>query len=395
MLNHDMKTFTKHILGTFFSLGLFFQLPAQEVCETISTLPPHTYDGKTTTRSLEDIIEIPVVFHLVGDETIIEDITDEQLSILTGRVNQILAGTNREILNIRSEFEHLVGQANIELYIEEILRVPSDVVFKRDFLGSANNLELAKFSVTGGSDPWNTERYLNIWIIDIFKSNGNDNNFTLGYGTPPRDLPGWPETDFIQGILLNEVSLDRPRVLAHELGHYLGLRHIAEIATGNCQDYDGIEDTPRSSTAVGCSYADSCPNGLPDMVENLMNATLENCRSVFTKGQVEFMRNTIEDYRPELFRKFEYWRPGPLPEFTMFPTMAHFQLRFAFEESDVKIVNYKIYTRDGIMVESGKFLGNSRGQLLLPADLTAGLYFIQLEFQNGTVMKKFIRSKTM
>ena len=74
------------------------------------------------------------------------------------------------------------------------------------------------------------------------------------------------------------------KILVHEAGHYLGLRHI--WGDGDCNHDDFISDTPKSINHAGfiCNYnANTCVdniNGvdLNDMVENYMDYSSANCQ---------------------------------------------------------------------------------------------------------------------
>src|SRR6185436_13006396 len=84
------------------------------------------------------------------------------------------------------------------------------------------------------------------------------------------------------------------RTLTHEMGHYLGLRHIwgDELFEDNCSLDDGIDDTPNcgSGDQYSCDYeANTCesslPDDMPDMLENYMDYTKDHCYNMFTQDQ--------------------------------------------------------------------------------------------------------------
>ena len=192
------------------------------------------------------------------------------------------------------------------------------------FGGQQNNMDDMKNPATGGVAPWDTERYLNIWVCDL---NGDDPSLgmILGFAYPPANLPNWPansngtaETD---GVAIDFRSFgnatpntqtlapfaDGGRTSVHEVGHYFGLRHI--WGDGDCTQDDGIEDTPdaaaQTDIALACSESpNTCTEAndpqLPDMFENYMDYSSDECQNLFTRQQADLMRSVITGPRAGL-----------------------------------------------------------------------------------------------
>jgi hypothetical protein len=149
-------------------------------------------------------------------------------------------------------------------------------------------------------------------------------------------------TSFIQGILVNNVCAgvsSNPSTFAHEIGHYLDLYHTHETFFGqecpdggNCLSTgDKLCDTPADPRLSGkvntlCEYIGSdiapvlCsePTYSPQ-TENLMSYSLKTCRDLFTPDQIDKMRFTLENLRPELDRYTDVviTTPADLREFTV------------------------------------------------------------------------------
>jgi hypothetical protein len=101
--------------------------------------------------------------------------------------------------------------------------------------------------------------------------------------------------------LLSAYSLGR--TTTHEIGHFLGLRHI--WGDGDCSDDDFVSDTPPTSTdhaGLGspCTFpgpntCGSGPSDLPDMFQNYMDYTDDGCMNLFTLEQKARMKVVLEN----------------------------------------------------------------------------------------------------
>jgi hypothetical protein len=114
----------------------------------------------------------------------------------------------------------------------------------------------------------------------------------------------------------------------HEVGHYLGLRHVWGDPQGfqdGCSPSidDGIEDTPlcRTNHSGRCNFfSNTCgvgePGDLPDMVENYMDYSTDDCQIMFTRQQVQMMRYNLLFLRPQLSQMEIKTPPEPEISFT-------------------------------------------------------------------------------
>lgn len=154
------------------------------------------------------------------------------------------------------------------------------------------------------STIWDTESYFNIWTVNFGGFSGRN---LLGYAQFPdysnlpglNDIGGSAETD---GIVIgykyfgssekgNFPELISPynlgRTTTHEVGHWLGLRHI--WGDGDCSYDDFCLDTPNASAPnYDCATIEaSCDS--PEMPQNYMDYTNDNCMNIFTNEQKERM----------------------------------------------------------------------------------------------------------
>ena len=146
---------------------------------------------------------------------------------------------------------------------------------------------------------WNPDDYLNIWSVDL--SSG-----LLGFAQFPESTLGglstFPDNANTDGVVVDYAYFGRGgsaaspyeggRTCTHEVGHYLGLRHI--WGDGGCSTDDYCSDTPDSNGSnSGCPSVSNC--GSVDMVENYMDYTYDSCMDIFTLCQRSRMRFVLEN----------------------------------------------------------------------------------------------------
>jgi gliding motility-associated-like protein len=167
---------------------------------------------------------------------------------------------------------------------------------------------------------WDPLRYINIWLVTSIEgeayasfSCGNWIRLTDGgYAVMP------PGGDALDGIVIPYFGA----VLAHEMGHYLGLYHTFQggCTNNNCLlDGDMVCDTPPDNSvmpSVSCSNPEnSCntdtlsnySNGffhtdVPDQIANFMDYGNTACSNEFTQGQADRMKATIMTQRSGLLQ---------------------------------------------------------------------------------------------
>jgi hypothetical protein len=269
------------------------------------------------------IYMVPVVFHIVYN-TAAENLPDSVLENQIAVMNEDYSRQNGDTTNMRSEFEPVAGATHIQFFLAGITRTSTTTTSFGSFaalLGDFSDLEKVKSTADGGENAWDQVHYLNIWVCDM---SINNTPFLLGYATPPDNLPNWPQgsaPDLGDGVVLQYqiVGSNNPnplgvanytvlgRTAVHEVGHYMGLRHI--WGDGDCTMDDGISDTPDADDASqqDCDeQRNSCNadvNGLGDlhdMIENYMDYSAETCQNSFTQEQALLMHGVLENQRYDL-----------------------------------------------------------------------------------------------
>lgn len=297
-------------------------------------------DAKNSVRPrTQDIYSIPVVVHVVWknpDENLpIEEIED-QIEVL----NLSFRRQNADTSNMRPIFADVAGDAGIEFFLHDVVRVETTAEFEPSFSLSTFQIELpeeVKRTAEGGSDPYDVNHFLNIWVCQMKPLSllGMDSP-VLGYAYPPAGLPNWPPEAIpadpnLQGVVVDFRAFGKGktfsvpdgtggqlilpmegRTTVHEVGHYLGLRHIWGDGQGaifggvDCDADDGVDDTPNqgAQSPFNCDTSlNTCTDATddrPDMIENYMDYSRETCQNSFTKGQIDIMRGVIEGPRSGL-----------------------------------------------------------------------------------------------
>ena len=286
----------------------------------------------------DEVYQIPVVFHIVyntGEQNLADSVVHSQLAVL----NEDYRRLNANSIDTRDEFLPVAADVGIEFVLAQydpegnpttgIVRTETErESFELNLFSTENTLDEVKFSSTDGSDAWDTEHYLNIWVCNI------DAGFlgqVFGLAYPPATVPNWPDgtaapSSGTEGVIIHYTTLGRNnpqhaadgvaennhgRTLVHEVGHYLGLRHIwgdaiAFLGEDGCAVDDGFIDTPNCAESANfvCDFSsNSCTDGpedLPNMIENYMDYSQDACMNMFTQEQADMMRFALTELRPGL-----------------------------------------------------------------------------------------------
>lgn len=357
-----------------------------------------------------EILTIDVVFHIVwkeNAENLHDSIIYNQLEILNKDYR--LLNDNRD--EIRALFKDRQADARIEFNLKEIVRVKTNANFALSLTGLPDNV---KNGSNGGSNAISPDKTLNIWICHI-RPIPFIGAQILGYAYPPAGLDNWPAGSNAPSAGLDGVVLDfrvagsnNPnqltvqgmnytslgRTCVHEVGHYLGLRHIWGDGGGifggsSCNADDGMEDTPNqgAETGFGCDKNNNTcidtQNDLPDMIENYMDYSLESCQNIFTKDQVSHMRKVLFNQRKGLIEgQVSAYDITENLSLKIVPNPVSEQSHVYFGE--VKTGTIQILDAVGKVVFSQNI--TDLQHYILPTDiLKSGLYHLIFWDQNGKI----------
>lgn len=388
-----------------------------------------------STSRTDAVYRIPVVVHIVWKEDE-ENLSDARIFNQIDVLNEDFRALNADLGNLRPEFDGLAADAKIEFDLVAIKRVKTEETFGLDLFTGFDDTKL-KISANGGSDAYDTERHMNIWVcnvqpITIF---GQTVGQILGLAYPPVNIedypdinnfpPGLPTDPEYNGIVIHypafggrERAVNIPnlggdvvfegRTTVHEVGHYLGLRHIwgdPDQFSGEdgCSVDDGIEDTPNAadnSQVTGCDDTkNTCTDNTDDrsdMWENYMDYSVETCQVAFTQGQVDIMRAILEGPRADLYQtgsvaneEVENLKSSIMVSPN--PTSGLVTLSINNEVND----DYQIIVRDILGSQKMNTVmnnGNSQVELDL-SGLSNGVYFVEIQKGNVRAAKKVIVAK--
>ena len=255
---------------------------------------------KATSQS---VISIPVVFHILHNAPE-QNLSEAQILAQLEAINRDFRRNNNDTVLTPDRFKSVVSDTEIEFCLAK--QTPdgertNGIIRKETNVIGIGNTDKYYQPTQGGSQSWNPEAYLNIWVCEI-------NDTLLGFTY----LPGEANPSF-DGIVLNyqvcgnafyiSAPYNKGRTLVHEIGHWLNLEHLWGEEE-DCNSDDHVTDTPiqekpnyqcPNAIVVSC---DNSPNG--DMHMNYMDYTFDQCQNSFTYGQKDRMLATLNTSRKAL-----------------------------------------------------------------------------------------------
>lgn len=242
-----------------------------------------------TQRTTNQVIIIPVVVHNVFKDAT-DSITMNDVLSQIDSMNKDFRLMNADKSLIPPAWNTVASDFEIEFCLAA--RDPqgnptTGLVHTKTTVSSFSTNDDIKSTAAGGIDPWPTGDYLNIWVGDL-------GGGLLGYA----QFPGGPAATDGVVIGYNCFGSQNPglisqyalgRTAPHEVGHWLGLRHIWGDS-GGCSPDDGIADTPtQDNQNFGCPtfpLLDACQTAAPGvMFYNYMDYCDDPCLVMFTNGQ--------------------------------------------------------------------------------------------------------------
>jgi len=349
----------------------------------------------------EKTITIPVVVHVVYHYAT-ENISDSMVKTQIFALNRDFRKQNGDTVKIPEAFKAFVADCRIEFQLATVDpkgSATSGIIHKYTPITKWSMDDKIKLSSEMGDDGWDPKSYLNIWVGALDKF--------LGYSS----VPGDPADK--DGVVISSVAFGNRqpggaysmgRTAIHEVGHWLGLRHLWGDA--DCGD-DGVADTPKQET-----FTNGCPSGVRiscnnapygDMYMDYMDFTNDACLVMFTKGQKQKMRALFEPggarysilsskalgsptneevELPDSAPRWLHVKIYPDPAHTELTVNIEFDTRWVGKELQVINISGQLQFKKTI---------SSKIQKLDISQLKPGLYFIKAEHQGERIMEKFIK----
>ena len=356
--------------------------------------------SRISSNGAQRTITIPVVVHVLyhtAGENLTDTLVKSQITALTRDFRKL----NADTVKIPEAFKALAADCGIEFQLATVDpkgRSTSGIIHKYTPITKWVIDDKIKLSTEMGDDGWDPKNYLNIWVGTLDKF--------LGYSS----IPGGPSID--DGVVISNLAFGignsgvyaKGRTAVHEVGHWLGLKHLWGDA--DCGD-DGVADTPKQETFTnGCPSGiriscNNAPNG--DMYMDYMDFTNDACLVMFTNGQKQKMRALFEPggVRYSILSSnalgaptSEEIAPQDIPprwlQVNIYPNPASTEL-FVDVEFDARWVGKEIQVINISGQIQFKKTISSKIQRLDIGQLRPGMYFIRAEKQDEKIMEKFIK----
>ncbi|GAA4357482.1 hypothetical protein GCM10023185_22240 [Hymenobacter saemangeumensis] len=255
-------------------------------------------------RTTNQDYTIPIVFHVVHNGEAVgtgSNISDTRILEQLTRLNEDFAKLNADRTSVPAAFQPVHADMQIQFALAQ--RDPNGNCF--------NGINRINRSSKGWTAPpytqtycnstikpgsfWDPSKYMNFWVVDL-------GGGLLGFAQFPDNTAGLgglntsggsASTDGVVCLYssvgnggLAAAPYNLGRTATHEIGHWLGLRHIwGDASCGT----DYVTDTPTQSTSnYGCPSfpkvtCSNGPNG--DQFMNYMDYTDDACMFMFSAGQ--------------------------------------------------------------------------------------------------------------
>lgn len=253
-------------------------------------------------KNTENIITIPIVFHVMHDPM-------DNIPGLGSNLSEAQILTQIDVLN--EDFQRKIGtrgynnnsigaKLNIQFCLARLDPNGNNIsgIYRMPYANSNNHsLDNSSDANLKSMSRLDSKKYLNVYIV---KRVLQGTSTILGYAYTPDQLSASQQTE-LDGIVIGakyvgsiekrnasspffyiDAKYKYGRTLTHEVGHYLNLLHT--WGDGGCGVDDKVNDTPNCKDPYyDCIPVLQCGN--QRMIENYLDYTPDECMNIFTLGQ--------------------------------------------------------------------------------------------------------------
>ena len=389
----------------FLSFISIFSVNAQRNCTSALHTAMPVISSQSNSMSPEKIITIPVVVHVVYNNTA-ENISEAQIISQITSLNADFAKSNNDFSKVPSVFAKLAANTSIRFELaktDPMGKSTTGIIRKKSTRMMWTDDDKIKYLANGGSTTWDARSYLNIWVCNTVPG-------LTGYAS----FPGADRA--VDGIVIRYdafgsvgkvvAPFNLGRTLTHEVGHWMGLKHL--WGDQQCGD-DGIEDTPKqrsgnSGTPVfpKTTACNSTSDG--EMFMNFMDFTNDASMGMFTAGQKTAMRAQFEinGKRSSILNSKALapaWNNNMEPEILTVNTRDVVVYPNPVQSGNIKLLvntnlgsngkNYAIISSNGQIVKTGHLLEMEED--INVQSLAPGIYQIRLTDIASNSSTKFVK----
>lgn len=272
---------------------------------------------RRTRPAKQTTLRVPVVIHVLhqGEKTGTgSNLSKERIVGQIASLNDDFRRLNADRVNTPEAFLPVAADSEIEFVLarQDPAGNPSDGIVRVNASDSFDPRRADDLTTIRSLSFWPAESYLNIYVNNLSSD-------LIGLAIfPETDLDGIalePDRLFLDAAFVDADYFgnnpdapafeSRGRTLTHEIGHFLGLRHIWGDGGVSCSTDDFVSDTPpadfhNSGLSSPCSFPNPsdgtvCIPDQPEMFQNYMDYTDDICMNLFTEGQKTRMRVVLEN----------------------------------------------------------------------------------------------------
>ncbi len=209
---------------------------------------------------------IPVVFHVLhqcGEE----QISYSQIEGAIQDLNNDFNAENADRLQVGDPFYEDQADVNIRFElagVDPYGNATTGITYTESFYTNDGNSFAQTFKKM---TQWPRETYLNVWVIKYL---GNASGYAFYPEVVDRDVNAFNDGIVIRYEYLgttgasNAIAYNRKHILAHEVGHWLGLQHTWGDYGENDSNYSSFPSVGQSSNCSRDDFVDDTPNTIGD-----------------------------------------------------------------------------------------------------------------------------------